>query len=202
MAAGLWSVKSPQEYWITSRNSTSRRRLRASTVRVLCARSCSRRCRAVFAVRPRAPDWTWPLAADPPPAASPRHRRAPERDGLKGGAAGADAGDLRRTLPRNAIAARGDGRDHGCANTAFSGCIPAFAVRLMANLGLIDLGSRLLSNPNEFPLGTGLGGRTRVRRARAATAIGQLVRGDRARGDQTRRRQRVGRPSTAKCAFR
>jgi hypothetical protein len=50
-------------------------------------------------VRPRAPDWTWRLAADPLPAASPTHRRALDRDGLKGGAAGADSGDFRRSFP-------------------------------------------------------------------------------------------------------
>ena len=43
-----------------------------------------------------------------------------------------------------------------CANTALSGCVPIFAVRLVANLGLIYLGSRVLSDADDFPFGTGL----------------------------------------------
>ena len=39
---------------------------------------------------------------------------------------------------------------------ALTGCIPAFAVRLVANLGLVYLASRLLSDADDFPLGTGL----------------------------------------------
>src|SRR4051794_35755572 len=118
MAAGLWSLKSPHQYWVTSRNSaspTSSASMHRSGSYAHCRARAARR--AVFLVGPRAPDWTWRLAADP--AASPQHRRVLERDGLKGGAAGADAGDLRRAFPSVKLSAlEGDGRDRGwCADS-------------------------------------------------------------------------------------
>src|SRR3954449_9797234 len=155
MAAGLWIfVKLPQEYWIhvaqlDFTDAVSER----PWFGVLCA-VCVLALLAVlwFVVRPRAPapDWSWRLAADPLPAAPPA------RDGVRWSELAEKAAllalmsvifaEILPTVTLSAIEVAVGVAAIVCANTALSGRIPAFAARLVTNLGLIYLGSRVLSD--------------------------------------------------------
>src|SRR4051794_21137273 len=164
-AAGLWIfVKLPQEYWIhvAQRDFTD-------TVSehpwfgVACALFVLALLAVLwFVVRPRAPapDWSWRVAADPLPAAPPA------RDGVRWSELAEKAAllalisvifaEILPTVTLSALEVAVGVAAIVCANTALSRRAGIFAVRLVANLGLIYLGSRLLSDADDFPLGTGL----------------------------------------------
>jgi hypothetical protein len=164
-AAGLWIfVKLPQEYWIhVAQLDFTDTVSEHPWFGVLCALVVLALLAVLwFVVRPRAPapDWTWRLAADPPPAASPQRDGVRWRDVAEKAALLALMSvifaEILPTVKLSALEVTVGVVAIVCANTALSGRIPAFAVRLVVNLGLIYLGSRLLSDADDFPLGTGL----------------------------------------------
>ena len=164
-AAGLWIfVKLPQEYWIhVAQLDFTDAVSEHPWFGVLCALFGLALLAVLwFVVRPRAPvpDWTWRPAADPLPTASP------ERHGVRWSELAEKAAllalisvifaEILPTVTLSALEVAVGVAAIVAVNAALTGRIPAFAVRLVANLGLVYLGSRLLSDADDFPLGTGL----------------------------------------------
>jgi hypothetical protein len=164
IAAGLWIfVKLPQEYWIhiAMRDFTE-------TVAdypwfgVLCALGVLALIAILwFVVRPRAPapDWSWRFKAEPLPAPptqrATRWRELAEKATLLGLLSVIFA-EILPSVTLSALEITVGVVAIVCANTALRGRVPTFVARLVVNLGLIYLGSRLISDADDFPLGTGL----------------------------------------------
>src|SRR4051794_28911652 len=160
IAAGLWIfVKLPQEYWIhiAMRDFTE-------TVAdypwfgVLCALGVLALIAILwFVVRPRAPapDWSWRFKAEPLPAAptqrETRWRELAEKATLLALLSVIFA-EILPSVTLSALEITVGVVAIVCANTALTGRVPIFAVRLVVNLGLIYLGSRLISDADDFPL--------------------------------------------------
>jgi hypothetical protein len=164
-AAGLWIfVKLPQEYWIhVAQLDFTDAVSDHPWFGVLCALFVLALLAVLwFVVRPRAPapDWDWRLAAEPlpeapPPRAGVRWSELAEKAVLLALMSVIFA-EILPSVTLSALEVTVGVAAIVCANTALSGRIPAFAARLVTNLGLIYLGSRVLSDAEDFPLGTGL----------------------------------------------
>jgi hypothetical protein len=172
-AASLWVfIKLPQEYWIhiAQRDFTDTVSEHPWIGAVCAVLLLGLAAVLAFVVRPRLPppDWGWRLAADPlPPGAG----RAPR--GVRWGELAEKTALLALlsiifaailpTVHMSALEVTLGVLAIVCANSAISGWSARigpralrFAARLAANLCLIYLGSRLLSDAEDFPLGTGL----------------------------------------------
>src|SRR3954453_11456469 len=164
-AVGLWIfVKLPQEYWIhVAQLDFTDAVSDHPWFGVLCAVFVVALVAVLWFVvgrRAPAPAWDWRFAAEPLPAAeSPRRgvrwRELTEKAVLLALMSVIFA-EILPTVTLTALEVTIGVAVIVCANTTLSGRIPAFAVRLVVNLGLIYLGSRLLSDADDFPLGTGL----------------------------------------------
>ena len=117
-----------------------------------------------FAVRPRlpAPDWGWRFEAEPLPALdrvpAPGAAELIEKVILLS-LVSVIFGEMLPTVQISALEVAIGVAAIVCANTAISrwrGNTLEFGVLLVLNLGLVYLGSRLISDAEDFPLGTGL----------------------------------------------
>jgi hypothetical protein len=166
-AAVIWvCVKLPQEYWIhVAQLDFTEAVADHPWFGVACALGLLTLAAVFwFAVRPRlpAPDWGWRLAADPRPAIDqaphPGLAELLEKTVLVALVA-AIFGEMLPTVQMSALeVAVGVAAIVG-ANTAISrwrARTARFGVLLVLNLGFVYLGSRLLSDAEDFPLGTGL----------------------------------------------
>ena len=117
-----------------------------------------------FGVRPRlpAPDWGWRFRADPMPALD--RAPAPGRYELIEKAillslVSVIFGEMLPTVKMSALEVAIGVAAITVANTAINrrrGSTLQFGVLLVLNLGLVYLGSRLISDAEDFPVGTGL----------------------------------------------
>jgi hypothetical protein len=166
-AAAIWVfVKLPQEYWIhVAQLDFTDAVADHPWFGVACALGLLALAAGFwFAVRPRlpAPDWAWRFEADPLPALD--RAPAPGRGELIEKAillslVSVIFGEMLPTVEMSALEVGIGVAAIVCANTAINrrrGSTLQFGVLLVLNLGFVYLGSRFISDSEDFPVGTGL----------------------------------------------
>ncbi|HEX6025326.1 MAG TPA: hypothetical protein VFZ00_25260 [Solirubrobacter sp.] len=166
-AAGIWVlIKLPQEYWIhVAKLDFTETVADHPWFGVACALGLLALAAVLwFVVRPRlpAPDWDWRFAADPRPATDamphPGLRELAEKTILVALIA-VIFGEILPTVQMSALEVAVGVAAVVVANTAISrwrARTARFGVLLAINLGFVYAGSRLLSDSEDFPVGTGL----------------------------------------------
>ncbi len=166
-AAAIWVfVKLPQEYWIHVAQLDFTEAVEDHPwFGVACAAGLLALAAVFwFVLRPRlpAPDWGWRFAADPHPAVDDTPR--PHLDELMEKTVlvaliSVIFGEMLPTVQMSALEVAVGVAAIVIANTAISRWRARtfrFGVLLVLNLGLVYVGSRLLSDAEDFPVGTGL----------------------------------------------
>ncbi len=166
-AAAIWVfVKLPQEYWIHVAQLDFTEAVEDHPwFGVACAAGLLALAAVFwFVLRPRlpAPDWGWRFAADPHPAVDDTPR--PHLDELMEKTVlvaliSVIFGEMLPTVQMSALEVAVGVAAIVIANTAISRWRArtfSFGVLLVLNLGLVYVGSRLLSDAEDFPVGTGL----------------------------------------------
>jgi hypothetical protein len=166
-AAGIWVfVKLPQEYWIhVAQLDFTEAVADHPWFGVACAAGLLALAAVCwFVVRPRlpVPDWGWRFAADPPPALDDAPRlnvRELIEKTIMVALIAVIFGEMLPTVQMSALEVAVGVAAVVVANTAISlwrGTPLRFGVLIALNLGLVYVGSRLLSDSEDFPVGTGL----------------------------------------------
>ncbi len=167
-AAGLWIfVKIPQEYWIhIAQLDFTDTVADYAWFGPLCLLFLVALAAVLwFVVRPRlpAPDWRWRFAADPPPAA-PAGARTWDWDDVGEKAAllalmSIIFAEILPTVTMTAVEVALGVVVIVAANSAIGVWltrVTSFVARLAINLGFVYVASRVISDAEDFPLGTGL----------------------------------------------
>jgi hypothetical protein len=166
-AAFIWIfVKLPQEYWIHVAQLDFTETVDENPwFGIVCALGLVTLAAVFwFAVRPRlpAPDWGWRFQAEPLPVLdrvpAPGAAELIEKVILLS-LVSVIFGEMLPTVQISALEVAIGVGAIVCANTAISrwrGNTLEFGVLLVLNLGLVYLGSRLISDAEDFPVGTGL----------------------------------------------
>jgi hypothetical protein len=167
-AAVIWVfVKLPQEYWIHVAQLDFTETVDENPwFGIACALGLLALAAGFwFGVRPRlpAPDWGWRIAAEPLPAVpagmAPLRPRELIEKAILLALVAVIFGEMLPTVQISALEVAVGVAAIVCANTAiirWRGTPLAFGVVLVLNLGLVYIGSRLLSDAEDFPVGTGL----------------------------------------------